>query len=182
MALVAQMPATSGEKLAAAARAQVGITTGYDPAYRSIAYPNGDVPRTTGICADVVVRACRDALGVDLQQLVHADMQRAFHAYPHAWGAAHPDSNIDHRRVLNLQAFWTRQNARVWQGSGAGDEFGAGARAGDFITWLIGGSLPHVGVLVAADAVVHNIGRGTEQTPLAAFHDQHAVGRYRWPG
>ncbi len=36
----------------------------------SIGYPGGDVPRTIGVCTDVVIRAYR-AVGVDLQQLVH---------------------------------------------------------------------------------------------------------------
>ena len=182
-------PQMAAHKIVEAARAQLGVTTGYDPAYTRIAYPLGDVPRSTGICADVIVRACRDALGLDLQALVHADMARNFRAYPQSWGAAHPDSNIDHRRVLNLQTFWTRQQARAWAGSPgsscAGDDFGAGMRPGDFVTWLIGGSLPHVGIVAEAAptraTVVHNIGRGAEETELAAFHTHRAVGRYRWP-
>ena len=185
--LAGALPQTSAEKLVEAARAQIGVTTGYDPAYRQMAYPLGDVPRSSGICADVIVRACRDALGLDLQALVHADMARNFRAYPHAWGAAHPDTNIDHRRVLNLQTFWTRQQTRVWAGSpgAAGDDFGPGVRPGDFVTWLIGGSLPHVGIVAEAmpgrASVVHNIGNGAEETVLAAFHAHRSVGRYRWP-
>ena len=185
--LAGALPLTDAEKLVAAARAQIGVTTGYDPAYRRMAYPLGDVPRSSGICADVIVRACRDALGLDLQALLYADMVKNFRAYPHAWGAAHPDSNIDHRRVLNLQTFWARRQARVWAGSAgaAGDDFGVGARPGDFVTWLIGGSLPHVGVVAEAApgraTVVHNIGNGAEETALAAFHAHRAVARYRWP-
>jgi len=96
-----------GELLAKAARAQLGVTTSYDPSYVRIAYPNGDVPRQTGICADVVVRAGRDGLGLDLQKLVHEDMARHFDAYPSRarWGARGTDTNIDHRRVLNLETF-----------------------------------------------------------------------------
>ena len=55
----------SGTRLAEAAQSQLGVTTGYDPAYTRIAYPNGDVPRTTGVCADVVIRAGRDALSLN---------------------------------------------------------------------------------------------------------------------
>ncbi|MGB8259797.1 MAG: DUF1287 domain-containing protein [Terracidiphilus sp.] len=50
---------SAGERLAAAARAQLGVTKGYDPAWTAIPYPMGDVPRSTGVCADVVVRAAR---------------------------------------------------------------------------------------------------------------------------
>ena len=76
------------------------------PSYRAIPYPNGDVLRSTGVCSDVVVRAARDAWRADLQQLIHEDMTRNFDAYPsrRAWGLKGPDSNIDHRRVLNLEA------------------------------------------------------------------------------
>jgi uncharacterized protein YijF (DUF1287 family) len=73
---------SNGEKLAAAARAQLGVTTGYDPTYTRLSYPNGDVPRSTGVCADVVIRAARDGLELDLQKLVHEDMVKDFDAYP----------------------------------------------------------------------------------------------------
>ncbi len=42
----------------------------YDPAYRILTYPNGDIPADRGVCTDVVIRAYRK-LGLDLQQLVH---------------------------------------------------------------------------------------------------------------
>lgn len=62
-------PATKGARLAAAAARQIGVTTGYDPAYVRLLYPGGDLPRKTGVCADVIVRAARDAFGLDLQRL-----------------------------------------------------------------------------------------------------------------
>lgn len=178
---------SAGERIAAAAQAQLGVTTGYDPAYRKIAYPNGDVPRTTGICADVVVRACRDGLGHDLQVLVHEDMARAFPAYPRAWGARGTDTNIDHRRVLNLQTFWARRGGRVFAGSGAapGNFFGNDLCRGDFVTWLIFGRLPHVGVVGTAGSdplILNNLGEGVQEIPLSLFAAHKAVGRYRWSG
>src|SRR5947207_6175109 len=75
---------------------QVGKTTGYDPSYQKLDYPNGDVPIETGVCSDVIVRAFRKA-GLDLQQDVHEDMQANFSAYPAKWGLKGPDTNIDHR-------------------------------------------------------------------------------------
>jgi uncharacterized protein YijF (DUF1287 family) len=106
----------NGQHVAEAARAQVGVTTGYDPTWTKLSYPGGDVPRSTGVCADVVIRAARDGLGLDLQKLVHEDMVKDFDAYParKAWEAKKPDWNIDHRRVLNLEAYWTRAGARLW--------------------------------------------------------------------
>lgn len=183
----AALAAPTGEALAAAARRQVGVTTGYDPAYRRLSYPNGDVPRDTGVCADVVVRAGRDAWRIDLQRLVHEDMGRAFSAYPskRAWGLARPDANIDHRRVLNLEAYWTRAGARLWKAppSTLGHAFPGPLQPGDILTWLVSGRLPHVGIVSAtglAPRVVHNIGGGAEEVLLATFVVHRAVAHYRW--
>jgi uncharacterized protein YijF (DUF1287 family) len=65
-----------------AARGQIGVTVSYDPAYVGLSYPGGDLPREKGVCTDVVIRALRDALDMDLQKLVHEDMKRSFSAYP----------------------------------------------------------------------------------------------------
>ncbi|MDQ1343698.1 MAG: uncharacterized protein QG650_418, partial [Patescibacteria group bacterium] len=59
------------------AYAQIGVTTGYDPAYRKLGFPNGDVPLETGVCSDVVVRTFRKA-GTDLQAEINADMTTHF--------------------------------------------------------------------------------------------------------
>ena len=179
---------SSGQRLADAARAQLGVTTGYDPTWTKLSYPNGDVPRTTGVCADVVIRAARDGLGLDLQKLVHEDMVSHFDAYParKAWGSRVPDANIDHRRVLNLETYWTRAGARLWAAEAPtpGDGFPKPIEVGDIVTWLLDGRLPHVGVVVTdgrQTQVVHNIGRGAEQSPLEAFSTHRAAGHYRWP-
>lgn len=192
--------ATNGQRLADAARAQVGVTTGYDPAWTSIPYPGGDVPRTTGVCADVVIRAARDGLGLDLQELVHEDMLKHFDAYParRTWQQKRPDASVDHRRVLNLQSYFQRVGAQVWAATGlvAGDAFPRPLAVGDILTWLLNSGQPHIGIVVAVPArpgtggtsaflpsarVVHNIGRGAEESPLAAFWPHRAIGHYRWP-
>ena len=41
------------------ARAQIGVTIGYDGTYRRLDYPLGDVPMQTGICTNVIIRALR---------------------------------------------------------------------------------------------------------------------------
>jgi uncharacterized protein YijF (DUF1287 family) len=183
--------ASSGERLAAAARAQVGVTTGYDPGWTAIPYPGGDVPRSTGVCADVVVRAARDALGLDLQKLVHEDMLKHFDDYParKAWGQKSPDADIDHRRVLNLETYFTRAGARLWVATGpvAGNAFPMPLEDGDTITWLLDARLPHIGVVVSPGVanggarVVHNIGRGAEESAVSDFWPHRAVAHYRWP-
>ena len=183
---------SNGVRLAKAARAQVGVTLGYDPRYTYVGYPGGDVPRSTGVCADVIVRAARDAFGLDLQRLVHEDMLRAFDAYPsrRTWGNREPDANIDHRRVLNLETYWQRAGARLWFANGPtpGDEFPAPLAVGDIVTWRLDARLPHVGILASIPVnetrqatVVHNIGNGAEEISLSAFHPHRPAGHYRWP-
>jgi uncharacterized protein len=92
--------------------AQVGVTKTYDPAYVALRYPGGDVPASTGVCTDVIIRAYRQ-IGVDLQQVVHEDMRRNFAVYPKLWGLKQPDKNIDHRRVANLMTFLDRRGASL---------------------------------------------------------------------
>jgi uncharacterized protein len=183
----------NGQRLAQAARAQIGVTLGYDPNYTHVSYPNGDVPRSTGVCADVILRAARDGLGLDLQKLVHEDMLRAFDAYPayKTWGSRAPDTNIDHRRVLNLETYWQRAGAQLWfaRNSTPGDEFPVPLEIGDIVTCRLDARLPHVGIIVSVNPqressqarVVHNVGNGAEETPLSAFHPHRAAGQYRWP-
>lgn len=162
-----------------AARRQVGVTTAYDPAYSRLAYPGGDVPREKGVCTDVVIRAYRDALGLDLQAAVHGDMGRHFAAYPRRWGLARPDRNIDHRRVPNLETFWKREGAQLRAASNPDDW-----QPGDLFTALVGGTLPHVGIVsdaVAANGnplVIHNIGAGVREED--ALFEHRLTGRFRW--
>jgi hypothetical protein len=61
--------------IVAAARSQIGTTIHYDPAYRSLDYPGGDVPADRGVCTDVIVRALRVARAIDLQRQVHEDIR-----------------------------------------------------------------------------------------------------------
>ncbi len=69
-------------ELVQAARRQVGITTAYDPSYRVLAFPNGDVPTATGVCTDVIARALRTRFGIDLQREIHEDIRQHRAAYP----------------------------------------------------------------------------------------------------
>jgi len=96
-------------KLAQAALKRTESLVIYKGSYYAIDYPNGDVPKYLGVCTDVIIRTYR-ALGIDLQQLVHQDIKRHFSQYPskRIWGLTRPDTNIDHRRVPNLRAFFKR--------------------------------------------------------------------------
>lgn len=165
-------------KLIAAARAQIGVTTRYDPAYTALAFPNGDVPRGKGVCTDVVIRAYRDAFGVDLQALINADMRKDFAAYPHNWGLARPDRSIDHRRVPNPAKFLTRHGARLPVPAD-----GSGWQPGDIFTSLVASTGTHIGIVsdsagAKAPLILHNIGAGAREED--ALLDWPVTGRYRW--
>ncbi len=151
----------------------------YDGAYRRIPYPMGDVAADRGVCTDVVIRAYR-AIGIDLQQQVHEDMIADFAAYPHLWGQSKPDSNIDHRRVPNLRAFFARHGTSLPVSAKAKDY-----RPGDIVTWMLPGNLPHIGIVAdrySADGqrpmIIHNIGAGPKiEDTLFAYP---MTGHYRY--
>ena len=135
----------------------------YDGRYRVIAYPNGDVPEHLGVCTDLVVRSYR-AVGIDLQRLVHQDMVSAFTAYPQIWGLQRPDTNIDHRRVPNLQVFFRRKGAALPVTRNPADYL-----PGDIVTWMLPGNLPHIGIVTNRrdsqtnrPIIAHNIGAGPQ--------------------
>ena len=156
-------PISDGSKLAYDAKKQIGITTSYDPTYRKLDFPRGDVPINTGVCTDVIIRAYR-LQNIDLQQLVNHDMKSNWSSYPKTWGLKSTDKNIDHRRVPNLEVFFARHGQTL----SITDK--ASFQAGDVVTWrLPNGNLPHTGIVsdkAAADGtplIIHNIGRGTQE-------------------
>ena len=170
------------DSLVAAARTQIGVTLHYDPVYAAIAYPKGDVPRDRGVCTDVVIRAYRDALAIDLQRLVHEDMAAHFSKYPQSWGLSRPDSHIDHRRVGNLRAFLARREAALDLVPGSFP-----MQRGDVVTMIVPLHLAHIAIVSdrrsadgARPLIIHNIGQGTrEEDRLGEFG---LTGWYRWTG
>lgn len=178
-AMAQSSPALFAERLIAAAVERTGMDVTYDGSYRRLGYPGGDVPEDIGVCTDLVIRAYR-AVGIDLQQHVHEDMKGAFDAYPTLWGLSRPDSNIDHRRVPNLQRFLERQNADVGVSDNAADY-----RPGDLVTWMLPGNLPHIGLVTDLPAgntgrhlIAHNIGAGPVLEDML-FH-YRVTGHYRF--
>lgn len=151
----------------------------YDGSYFSIKYPNGDVPKNIGVCTDVIIRSYR-ALGFDLQKLVHEDMRKNFSAYPskRIWNMKSTDRNIDHRRVPNLQTYFTRYGKKLPVTTKAEDYV-----AGDIVTWMLPGNLPHIVTDQKSDdsdalLVVHNIGSGPELEDM--LFDYKITGHYRY--
>ena len=169
----------SAEQLAQAAKARTQHQVIYDGSYQRIAYPGGDVAADRGVCTDVVIRSYRQ-FGIDLQQLVHRDMRDNFARYPNHWGLTRPDTNIDHRRVPNLETFFTRHGEALPVTNKAEDY-----RAGDIVSWRLSNGLPHIGVVssqlaaqTARPLIIHNIGRGPQQEDVLFAYD--IVGHYRY--
>jgi uncharacterized protein YijF (DUF1287 family) len=75
-------------------------------------YSGGDPPRDFALCTDIIARAFKTA-GFDLKEIVNEDIKNNFDQYPlgKLWGQKSPDSNIDYRRIQNLEVFFQR-NAR----------------------------------------------------------------------
>jgi len=162
----------------AAARAQIGVTVRYDPAYVVLPYPDGDVPQDRGVCTDVVIRALR-AEHIDLQQRVHEDMRAHFERYPKRWGLRAPDANIDHRRVPNLQVWFDRQGWAL-PVTDRKDDY----RPGDIVTWTLPGNLDHIGIVsdrrttfTRTPLILHNIGRGSREDDILFAYP--ITGHYR---
>ena len=153
----------------------------YDGAYLSIPYPNGDVPSDIGVCTDVIIRAYR-AIGADLQRLVHEDMASHFSAYPSTriWGLKTTDRNIDHRRVPNLQVFFTRHGTQLPVTNNAQDY-----KPGDIVSWMLPGNLPHIGIVTdrlspssGHPLIAHNIGAGPKLEDM--LFDYKITGHYKY--
>lgn len=168
-------------RLVEAAKERTRHAVVYDGSYYRIPYPGGDVPDSVGVCTDVVIRSYR-ALGIDLQELVHKDMTAHFDKYPsrRIWGLSRPDSNIDHRRVPNLQTFFTRNGDSLPVTENAADYL-----PGDLVTWMLPGNLPHIGIVTGQfdpeskqPLIVHNIGAGPKLEDI--LFEYPVTGHYRY--
>ena len=97
-------------------------------------------------------------------------MTENFAAYLNHWGLSGLYSNIDHRRVPNLEVFFTRVGARLPPSTNEVDYL-----PGDIVAWNLrgetGGWLPHIGIVSEQRGeversnnqrplIVHNIGAG----------------------
>jgi len=172
---------TFSKKLVKAAIERTKHFVIYDGSYKRLAYPMGDVSPRKGVCTDVVIRTYRK-LGIDLQKDVHVHMRKNFSRYPKIWGLKKTDTNIDHRRVPNLQVFFRAKGTSL-----AVTKKASNYKPGDLVTWMLPGNLPHIGIVVnkkSADnkryLIVHNIGLGPRMEDML-FHYK-ITGHYRYRG
>ena len=104
-------------------------------------YPNGDLDPGIGVCTDIIVRALRKAGIVDLQEAIHEDLLENWGDYPTwRWGLKKPDSNIDHRRVMNLEVWFSK----YWQ-----EMVYENFEPGDIVVWDMNqdGASDHIGIV-----------------------------------
>jgi len=165
-------------KLSTAALSIVNPNVRYDADYTKIAYPNGDVAKDRGVCTDVVIRSYRK-LGIDLQKEVHEDMAANFSKYPKSWGLQGTDTNIDHRRVPNLEVFFSRKGKSLPVSKNPADY-----KPGDIVSWRLPSGRPHIGIVVDKKGaggrykMVHNIGYG--QALEDCLFEYTVNGHYRY--
>ena len=169
-------------KIISAARWQIGKTTSYNPAYKKLQYPNGDIPINQGVCTDVVVRALRKGLRIDLQKEIHEDMSSDFNAYPSLWSLTAPDYHIDHRRVPNMRTYFRRKGWELPL-----SDLKTNCQPGDLITCTIRRGSPHI--MIVSDrkcqsgnwCLIHNGGIGVSEID-ALFNEEVTgplTGHYR---
>lgn len=170
---------TFEQQLSDAAISIIDPSIDYDPAYFSIKYPDGDIPKNKGVCTDVIIRSYRK-LGIDLQKEVHEDMIKNFSKYPNLekWGMTKTDTNIDHRRVPNLEVFFERKGTKLPVTQKAKDY-----KTGEMVTWMINNKLPHIGIVTSKKSkdgqrnlIVHNVGGG--QVLEDCLFEYKIVGHY----
>jgi uncharacterized protein YijF (DUF1287 family) len=152
--------------------------------YIAMRYPMGDVPRTIGVCTDVIVRAVRNA-GIDIQKELHEDIRRARAAYPMVKGSG--DANIDQRRVGTLLPYFKRH----WESHTAKlDDPADPLRPGDIIlmdTFPSRSGPDHIGILSdrlddqGLPMVINNWTDGTVTTEMDLLTFVPVMYRFRLP-
>ncbi len=132
---------------------------------------NGKPPEDEGVCTDVVWRALRGA-GYDFQEMLDTDIRANTDAYPLDSWTGIPDTNIDFRRVPNIEIYLKRHveeltidiipcdksNLDEWQ-------------AGDIVIFSIDGVGPSDHIAIVSQKrdndgvpyLIHNWGLGTKE-------------------
>lgn len=184
--VIGQLDNTKGfsAKLAAVALRYSCSPVIYDSSYYKIKYPEGDVPAAKGVAADLVIR-CYRKLGIDLQQEIHEDMETNFRLYPQLWAATVPDANIDHRRVPNLQRFFSRKGETLTTSTNPEEYL-----PGDIVVWAHSNAETHIGIVVPSApeqensnipwVVHHPVGGGVKWEK--ALFDYQILGHFRYQG
>ena len=172
---------TTADRILIGARNEIKNGTRFDRggSYYPIDYPGGDIDPAIGVCTDTVIRALRYA-DIDLQQLIHEDMQNGFSTYPQNWGLPSPDTNIDHRRIPNQLEFLQRYGLAL-----SIDPADEDWQHGDIVYWRFADGREHCGIISdrrrqddSAPLVIHNSLVTAEQDCLERWE---ITAHYRYP-
>ena len=162
--------ANTNDTFIKSAQNQVGKTLTYNPEYRTLKYPMGDIPISKGVCTDVVVRAFR-GVDIDLQERIYKHKKKFPKLYKGLYYTDKLDPNIDHRRVKNIQAYLISRGYRVR------DAF----KPGDIVVWKLkarnGKSLDHIGICsnrynrYGEPLIIHNINSGAKEEDVLRSYE-----------
>lgn len=181
--IVEEMPVSEHgvpELILLGARNEVKNKVWYDAGYYSISYPDGDVLSDRGACTDVIVRAFRNA-NIDLQFLIHEDMNQNFNLYPQNWGLTRTDPNIDHRRIPNQMNFFERHGTSLTLDTGSASL--AEWLWGDIVYWRFDDGMEHCGIISdkktrnGIPLVIHNASIAREEDCLSRWE---IIGHFRF--
>lgn len=171
-----------------ACRNRVDSSIVYDPSYRSISYPMGDVPDSVGVCTDAVIRVLRDCY-IDLQEKMH--LQIVSDNINNCGGLYHikkPNTSIDHRRVWNLKKMFDRwvsdtDNSTcctfIVHGIPIDGMYGEGFYPpGTIVVYEMWPGQGHMGIVIDShkDLIFHQVGYG--QVIDESLHSWKIVGAY----
>jgi len=181
--LTACSPSTSSiansNPLVEAARAQIGVVTAYDTSYYQGGYP----PENRGACTDVIARAFLTN-NYDLKAAIDQDVLAHPARYPDGG-----DSNIDFRRVRNVQIFLENYAEKLPTCITADCFNSADWQPGDIVTFdQIPNSLWHIAIIsdktkkidgLEIPLLIHNYGNGVVEDNRLLDWPAPITGHYR---
>lgn len=134
------------------------------PVYKSVYYEGGYPTDEYGVCTDVIAQAMLHT-GYDLRALVEADI----HARPEAYNVTQPDSNIDFRRVPNLQVYFAANAVALTTDLSQIDQW----QGGDIVIFT-----NHIGIVSdvrnrkGVPYLIHHA------NPFQAYYEEDVMARY----
>lgn len=146
------------------------------PTYKSAYYSGGYPPDNEGVCTDVIWRALKNA-GYSLKDMIDEDIKNNVDKYPRVDGK--PDSNIDFRRVPNLQVYFERNQINLTTDLSKIEEW----QPGDIV--VFGSS--HIGIISdkrnkkGIPYLLHNGGQPLREEDILEVYNKYEpiTGHYR---